>query len=183
MTRSIMITGASCTGKSTLINQLVDATNMVRVPGYTTRKRRENERAGFDFFFLECPTVFAEMFKDGHFIDPDFSVTMYADQFYGSPAQWISMPFMGLSILFSPTSTVTAAHVKRTLGKRVLWTHLFANEPTRKARLLVRDTPQPNLYVRLYSGDSQGEMRDADLNIDTGALELAVAIRMIIDSA
>jgi len=181
MARSIMVTGASCTGKSTLIDMLVLETNIIRVPGYTTRERRGPERNGYDFFYLKSSAVFMEMFRNGRFIDPNFSVTMYADNFYGSPSEWVNMPNADVAILFSPTSTITASYIKRVLEDKILWVHLVADERVRKERLIRRGTPAQFVDVRLLCGDSNQEIRVADLNINTGNVVLTEIVITILN--
>lgn len=179
MKKSVMITGASCTGKSTVIDSLIEKVYLTRVPGFTTRAPRKGEISGFDFLYISDDEL-RDMFDKGDLIDPNFSVTGYGRQRYGSPRAWVDMPLAGSSILFSPTSTVTASHIKRTLGEIVIWVHLFAGESVRRNRLMIRGISAHEVNQRLHKGDSLGIIDSADFNLNTGELGTEDVVQIIL---
>jgi len=180
MRESVMITGASCTGKSMVINSLVENARFVRVPGFTTRAPRRGEISGFDYLYIS-EKEFRDKFNRGDFVDPDFSVTEYGGQFYGSPREWIDLPIAGHSILFSLTSTVTANNVKQILDERIIWAHLFADERARRSRLMIRGVSSEEVKNRLLNGDSHGIMDSADLNLNTSELGTKDVVQIVLE--
>lgn len=167
--KSIMITGASSTGKTTLVRALVDTTEIKRIPGDTTRPPREGEIEGFDYRYLSSVDEFMDnFFVKKLYIDPNLAVTHYNSQYYGSPRTWISSTGIRLKpIIFTPTSTVTAQQIKDTCGEHVFWVHLFTTDESRERRLLARAITPEEIAYRLSQGDSQGLNANADTNIDT----------------
>jgi guanylate kinase len=47
--KSLMITGAPCTGKSTLTKYCEETWSLEKIPGHTTRAKRPNEFYGTDY--------------------------------------------------------------------------------------------------------------------------------------
>ena len=81
-----MISGFSGAGKGTLIKRLKE-----KYPGRyalsisaTTRKIREGERDGVDYFFLR-KNEFEEKIKGGEF----FEYARYVDNYYGTPKDYV----------------------------------------------------------------------------------------------
>ena len=77
----------------------------------------------------------------------------------------------GGSIIFTPTSTITAEAIKQFCEQEVLWIHLLAKDFARYDRLSKRtDISDEELNYRMKSGDSLGNNKQADINIDTSEI-------------
>lgn len=86
--KSIIITGGSATGKTTIANQLEKNAKMVRIPGHTTRNPRGGETNGKDFEYL-TREQFQNNWNINEYIDPNYEVTKYNNENYGSPKLWL----------------------------------------------------------------------------------------------
>ncbi|MCL4353031.1 hypothetical protein M1615_01000 [Patescibacteria group bacterium] len=178
--KSIMITGASGTGKSTLAKFFREYEGMERVPGHTTRSKRMGEFDGFDFIYINSEEEFLENYERGLYVDPNLQVTTYLEKHYGSPRKWITLVRGASSpIVFTPTSTITAKLIKDLRPNELLWIHLYANDKEKLIRLSLRDISQEEIIYRRTQGDSQGKNNNADINIDTGNILLSDIIALI----
>lgn len=169
--QSIMITGASGAGKTSIVNELFDRLrdlDFKRIPGHTTRLLREGERDGFDFVFLS-KSEFHKRFDEGKYLDCDLSVTYFNGNYYGSPVDWVDEIVSMGKIIITPTTTITAALIKKILQQKVLWAHLYVDDKERRRRLELRKIKIDEINHRLLKGDSSGKKDAADINIDTGA--------------
>lgn len=61
----VVIIGRSSTGKSTILNKLVEKYNYHNAISYTTRPMRQGEVEGRDYFFLDSNEIFDTMFDMG----------------------------------------------------------------------------------------------------------------------
>lgn len=64
----IVLCGASCTGKDTLLNLLKEEYDFNTVVSYTTRPKRINEVEGKDYYFIK-KSKFIDMIKNNEFIE------------------------------------------------------------------------------------------------------------------
>jgi guanylate kinase len=64
----ITFTGPSCSGKTTLLNELVNNHGYASIVSHTTRPPRPNETEGVDYYFIE-QNKFDEMSKSGGFME------------------------------------------------------------------------------------------------------------------
>lgn len=178
--KSLMITGASSSGKSTIAKIIRESERIERLPGHTTRTKRPGEFDGFDFIYLGSNEEFLQNFGNGLYVDPNLDVTMYMDNYYGSPRSWITRVNKGLEpVVFTPTSTVTAKLIKDLRRGKAFWLHLFADEAERIQRLREKGISGAESVYRISHGDSQGQNPNSDLNIDTGRTEISDIVALI----
>lgn len=79
----IVISGPSGAGKSTVIEKLMaDNPNMVFSVSVTTRKPREGEKDGINYYFIDRAR-FDEMIKNNELLE----YARYVDNYYGSPRE------------------------------------------------------------------------------------------------
>ena len=79
----IVISGPSGAGKSTVIEKIMrDNPNMVFSVSATTRKPREGEKDGVNYYFVDN-TRFEEMIKNGELLE----YARYVNNYYGSPRE------------------------------------------------------------------------------------------------
>ena len=76
---NIVFSGPSGSGKGTLTELLLKSNNFKKFTTCTTRKPRENERNGFDYYFLDEKT-FSSYVDSGEM----HNVKMYGGNYYGS---------------------------------------------------------------------------------------------------
>ena len=82
----IVISAPSGTGKTTVVKKLLEeSTNLVASVSYTTRKMRENEKEGLDYFFVGEKT-FANMIENEDFLE---HATVFGN-FYGTEKKSVS---------------------------------------------------------------------------------------------
>jgi len=82
----IVISAPSGTGKTTVVKKLLEeSANLVASVSYTTRKMRENEKEGLDYFFVGEKT-FANMVENEDFLE---HATVFGN-FYGTEKKSVS---------------------------------------------------------------------------------------------
>ena len=82
----IVISAPSGTGKTTIVKKLLEeSANLVASVSYTTRKMRENEKEGLDYFFVGEKT-FANMIENDDFLE---HATVFGN-FYGTEKKSVS---------------------------------------------------------------------------------------------
>jgi guanylate kinase len=80
-----VLTGPSGVGKNTIICRVLDeAGGIVESVSVTTRKQREGERDGVDYFFTDRES-FEKMRTKNHFIE----CAEFAGNYYGTPRNWV----------------------------------------------------------------------------------------------
>ena len=82
----IVISAPSGTGKTTVVKKLLEeSANLVASVSYTTRKMRQNEKEGLDYFFVGEKT-FANMIENDDFLE---HATVFGN-FYGTEKKSVS---------------------------------------------------------------------------------------------
>ena len=175
--KSLMITGASSTGKTTLLNELTKSLDFLQKPDHTTRDRREGETENIDKIFLTVEQ-FIENHQNGWYLEPTLEFAVMGANYYGTPASWIEDINGETKLAFITIKTV-ARKIKMATKNNILWVHLTASESTRNERLIERNTNPAELRTRLLQGDSQGESKECDLMIDTSTVSIEDALLII----
>lgn len=162
---TICITGPSGSGKTTISSLLYKETAIEKIPGDTTRPIRFGERAGLDFNYID-QVAFDYNWHNQRYIDPVYEHTQFNSFSYGSPNEWLSYG----NKLIAPTSTETTKYIQgllHSMGRVILWVHLYANDQERILRLAKRGISQNEQQYRLNMGDSMGVKPEATLNINS----------------
>ena len=82
----IVISAPSGTGKTTVVKKLLEqSANLVASVSFTTRKIRENEKEGLDYFFV-CEKTFLNMIQNHDFLE---HATVFGN-FYGTEKKSVS---------------------------------------------------------------------------------------------
>lgn len=91
-----VLTGPSGVGKNTIIYRVLnEAGGIVESVSVTTRKQREGERDGVDYFFTDRES-FEKMRAKNHFIES----AEFAGNYYGTPRNWVENRIMeGLDVV------------------------------------------------------------------------------------
>lgn len=79
----LVISGRSCTGKDTVVRELIDKFGYTRATTYTTRPMREGEIEGDTYFYLSVEE-FLKKYIDGFFLEVKYYTTKNGILFYGS---------------------------------------------------------------------------------------------------
>jgi guanylate kinase len=79
----LVISGRSCTGKDTVVRELIDKFGYTRATTYTTRPMREEEIEGDTYFYLSVEE-FLKKYIDGFFLEVKYYTTKNGIWFYGS---------------------------------------------------------------------------------------------------
>ena len=93
----IVVSGPSGAGKSTVISQVMEQDrSVVFSVSATTRKPREGEREGVDYYFIDTER-FKKMIENGELLE----YAQYVDNYYGTPkAPVLDNLEKGFSVLF-----------------------------------------------------------------------------------
>lgn len=148
---SFIVTGASATGKSTLINEAIK-NGYIYLPTHMTRKPRVNEQNGRDAIFL-TDEQFEKNFHSGLYIEEslDFARLKSLGVYYGSPREWYSL-LKNYGYCATPVSTQIARNIRERTP--LIWIHLYCDDDDRFNRLILRGISEEEAYKRMVSGDS-----------------------------
>jgi guanylate kinase len=148
---SFIVTGASASGKSTLVEE---ALNLGRkyLPTHMTRNRRTGEIDGVHGIFLDRQQ-FEANFDNGGYLEPDLD---YAELkalgiYYGTPKLWLTELKLPEKCA-SPVAIKMAREVFNLTG--VDWLHLVCDNFDRVERLRARGIPESEIVARMNAGES-----------------------------
>ncbi len=161
----LLICGASASGKTEIVKNLVQRYEYHKFITTTTRPKRDHEMDGVDYYFLD-PTLFTHLKEEDAFIE----TTEYAGHFYGSRAD-TTHPHM---VAILDPKGINAFHRVRPGQDFIVL--ITAEKETRKYRMLKRNDNLNVIWTRLDSDDvtfakDQFDHIDLELTNDTGLLE------------
>ena len=161
--KSFILTGASATGKSTIVNEAI-RNGYIYLPTHMTRKPRQNEIDGKDAIFLP-EKEFIVNFNNGNYLEEslDFAKLKSLGVYYGSPREWLVL-LKEYGYCATPVSTQIAKKIRDKTP--LLWIHLFCDDDDRYNRLIMRGISEEEAYKRMTSGDSI-MMPDSAVKINT----------------
>ena len=148
---SFIVTGASASGKTTLITEAIKS-GYIYLPTHMTRPIRPGEKNGESAIFIP-KSEFKENFNNGLYIEEslDFALLKSIGEYYGTPREWL-VELQKLNRCASPVSIAIAKEIYKAL--RVLWIHLYCNDEDRYKRLVARGISEEEVDKRMKSGDS-----------------------------
>lgn len=172
ISKSIIITGASVTGKTTLCRRLLVHFLVQPIPVHMTRALRNGEIENIDAVFIS-EEQFKNNFYKGMYLQNTLESSYFAGSYYGCPRQWIENTKKGKFSCFVCPTVKMAQHLKSELGDKIFWIHLFADSQTREERLQQRslNANQEDIRVRLEKGNAVVDITGHDLQIDTSNLK------------
>lgn len=171
LNKSVIVTGASVTGKTTLFRCMVSYFNLEPIPVHTTRSLRGDEVAGVDMFFLS-EDEFKVNFSKGFYIQESLEQSYFSGAYYGCPNSWInSVKNKKMNCFVCPTVFI-ANKVKKILQDKIFWIHMIADKNVRKDRLMRRNPEMTNedFEIRIKRGDAVVDVSNSDLVIDSSYL-------------
>lgn len=181
--KSVFITGASGTGKTTAYRGLMEY-GFSSSPNHLTRSRRSTEIEGVDAHFIDVEKFAANM-AIGMYLEGCMAEAEYGGVYYGSPAAWESDILDGGTFVAIPSNVVALRGLllrleQQKIRNTVVWANLYAPLEVRRTRVAHYVTNPTQLHTRLYGGVSQGMKHDADINIDTSKYDPGGVLSSII---
>ena len=148
---SFIVTGASASGKSTLIDEAVK-NGYVYLPTHMTRAMRPGEKDGVNAIFLSNEE-FINNYNNGLYLEPslDFAYLRALGVYYGTPKNWLSL-LQNNYYCASPVSINIANSIYERI--KILWIHLYCNDYDRYNRLMSRGISEEEVMKRMKAGDS-----------------------------
>lgn len=171
LSKSVIITGASVTGKTTLFRCLVVHFGLLPIPVHMTRELRDGEVRDVDGVFISEEEFKVRLLKN-NYIQDSLESAYFSGAYYGCPKEWIHCTMRGDTNYFVCPTVKMAKKIKGILDRKILWIHLVANKNVRQQRLMRRD---PNLEkkdfdTRIKRGDVPIDITGHDLLINTSFL-------------
>ncbi|MCD8204741.1 MAG: guanylate kinase [Coprobacillus sp.] len=123
----IVLAGASASGKTEVAKQLADFFNIKKVVTTTTREKRNGERDGVDYHFVDKDT-FLKMLYDDKFIE----YTEFNDNYYGSTKDGINLK---TSVVIDPEGLKSYMALK---DPSIITFYLMSTEEVRFERMMLR---------------------------------------------
>jgi len=140
----IVISGFSGAGKGTLVKELIKRyDNYALSISMTTRKPREGERHGVEYFFTDREH-FEETVRQGGFIE----YARYCDNYYGTPKAYVEEQMSAGKNVILEIEIQGALKVKEKFPDSLL---IFVTPPSAeelRRRLVSRGTEEPEVIAR-----------------------------------
>jgi guanylate kinase len=179
----VIISAPSGAGKTTIVKHLLDGgLNLAFSISATTRKMRDNETDGKDYYFISVEQ-FREKIKKDELLEWQ---EVYKDHYYGTPRSEMERIWtLGKHVLFD-VDVMGGINLKKIFGKRAI--SLFIMPPSvqeLEKRLVSRGTDDPE-KIRMRVEKAAEEMKTAgefDYTIVNDDLEKAQAetLRLVMD--
>ena len=171
LTKSIIITGPSVSGKTTLCRRLMVHFDLQPLPVHMTRKSRNGEIENVDAVFIS-EDEFKNRFQHENYLQESLESAYFSGVYYGCPKEWINCTENGDYRCFVCPTVKMAKELKELLGQKIFWIHLATNKTVRLERLMRRN---PNMKkedfdTRIKRGDVKVDTSGNDLIIDTSYL-------------
>ena len=164
MNKSFIVTGASASGKTTLI-EFARKKGYIFLPTHTSRNARNNEINGIDIVSIS-KKLFIENFNNEIYLEPtlDSCELKGVSIYYGTPKDWIEK-LKNNNYCGAPSSPITARKIKNELN--IIWVHLYCDDIDRYKRLKNRGMDDEEIKARMNNGDSLVIPTDATILINT----------------
>lgn len=155
----IVLVGESASGKTTLLNELVENHGYKKIVTYTTRPKREFEKDDVDYHFVDDET-FQKMVQDEKFIEHN----QYRGWNYGTAIKDVKKADDKSIIILTPAGL-------RAMDKAGIdcdSVYLYVDRRSRLIQLLFRGDDVDEAYRRNLSdvGQFDGIVKEADYVID-----------------
>lgn len=169
--KSIVITGASVTGKTTLCRRLMVHFGVQPLPVHMTRESRKGEIENVDGIFIS-EEQFKSRFLNGEYLQKSLESAYFSGAYYGCPKAWVNLTLKGEYYCFVCPTVKMARDLKELLGQKIFWVHLIADRDVRLERMTKRDpnTKKEDFNTRIDRGDVAVDITGRDLTIDTSYL-------------
>jgi guanylate kinase len=171
LNKSIIVTGASVAGKTTLCRRLMVHFELEPLPVHMTRESRNGEIENVDAIFIN-EDEFKSCFQKGYYLQDSLEASFFSGSYYGCPKKWLYNTKDGKYHCFVCPTVKMAKEIKEALGKKIFWIHLITNEHVRLERLMRRNPNMKKEYfdARINKGNASVDIAGHDLLIDTSYL-------------
>lgn len=165
---SFIVTGASASGKTTLVRE-AQGIGYEYLPTHTTREKRIGERDGIDNIFVSRDE-FEDNFRYGRYLEPslDYAELKSIGVYYGTPAAWIEE--LGRSDRCAAPVAIRMA--RKVLSQvNAIWVYLVCNDSDRYERLACRGYSEEEIIARMVSGESAGKPPEEAIVFNTSNIK------------
>ena len=163
--KPFIVTGASASGKTTLINEALD-NGYTHLPTHTTRQKRDGEIAGIHNVFIGR-SEFEDNFSKGLYLEPSLSYAENIGIYYGTPIEWLN---------YLSKDGYCATPIAPLIAKKIIaatnatWVALICNDDTRRERLASRGISEAEIEARLLTSKDQYDLPPEVKVFDTALL-------------
>ena len=148
--KSFIVTGASASGKTTLINEAIK-NGYIHLPTHTTRAPRKGEISGVHNEYLDFYAL-KQNFEKNMYFEPNLNYAEKNGVYYGTPRSWIDYLKKDNYCATPITPLIADMLYSQT---NVLWISLICDDSVRKARLMSRGISSQEIVSRLNTSEEQ----------------------------
>ncbi len=134
----VVVTGPSGSGKTTLVRIMLDRDDRFDSSvSATNRKKRDYERHGVHYIFVDDEKKIREMIKEDRFVEWQ---EVYKGTYYGTLKSEIDRIAAMGKIALLDVEVFGAINIKKTYGEKAFVIYLKTSDEQRKAQLEARDS-------------------------------------------
>lgn len=148
--KSFIVTGASASGKTTLINEAIK-NGFMHLPTHTTRSPRVGEKPGIHNEYIGFKQ-FKANFEQGMYFEPSLQYAEKNGIYYGTPRDWLNC-LKGENFCATPITPLIAKMICAQIN--VLWISLVCDDFIRRTRLMERGISEEEIEARLNTVEEQ----------------------------
>lgn len=142
---SIVVSGKSCSGKTTIVNKLASTYGFDVIVRYTTRLIRKGEKDGRDYHFISNED-FLKKIDEGFFAEWKSYDTEFGTWYYGTSLEDLENAEDNTVVILTPDGY---RDVCKKLKKKPTCIYIYANNSTIKKRLIQRGDDEKEAERRL----------------------------------
>ena len=146
----VIILGKTCSGKDTIVNNLIDLHGFKKIVTSTTRPMRKGEKQDVTYHFLS-EEDFKQKIDEGYFVEYKTYDTEFGEWYYGTSLEDLENADDKSVIILTPDGY---RDVVKKLSNRPTAIYIYANNATIKKRLLKRGD-NPNEAQRRLEHDNE----------------------------
>ena len=146
----VIILGKTCSGKDTIVNNLIDLHGFKKIVTSTTRAMRKGEKQDVTYHFLS-EEDFKQKIDEGYFVEYKTYDTEFGKWYYGTSLEDLENADDKSVIILTPDGY---RDVVKKLSNRPTAIYIYANNATIKKRLLKRGD-NPNEAQRRLEHDNE----------------------------
>lgn len=150
MSKTIVLVGQTCAGKTELAKVLEKNFGYRRIVTYTTRPPREGEECGVDYYFIKDDEAFEDLVRDEYFAEWTEYYATFGHCYYGSAVK--DYVDGNNVIVLNPEG---ARQVKAAMGDKVFIVYLDVPEYTLLTRAKNRGDDMAEVQRRLLEDEAR----------------------------
>lgn len=130
----LILVGKTCSGKDSIVKELVKKHNYKRIITYSTRPMRKGEKQDITYHFISEDN-FRQKIEEGFFAEWKTYNTEFGVLYYGTALKDLENAEDNSVIILTPDGVMD---IKNKLNKKSTIIYVYANNATIKARLMKR---------------------------------------------